>query len=87
MAKQATRRSTGADNPLDVLRAIVEKDPRASDQMILDRFRAAISDHARSASLRNAQEQILIDLVQMLKAERRATRSLQPDQLNAENDG
>ena len=87
MAKTVTRRSTGAGNALDVLRALVEKEPRASDQKILERFRAAISSQSRNASLRDAQEQILIDLVRMLKAERRATKSLRPDQLNAENDG
>jgi hypothetical protein len=38
------------------------------------------------ASLRDAQEQILIDLIQMLKAESKATKSLRPDQLNAQND-
>ena len=86
MAKKAVSRSTGAGNSLEVLRGIVENEPRASDQEILDRFRAAISAHARTASMRDAQEQILIELVQMLKAESKATKSLRPDQLNAEND-
>jgi hypothetical protein len=87
MAKARAKRATRADNSLDVLRALVEKDPRASDKIILDSFRAAISDRARSESLRDAQEQILIELVQMLKGELKSTKSLRCDQLNAENDG
>jgi hypothetical protein len=87
MAKASAKRATRADNSLEVLRALVKKDPRASDEKILDKFRAAISDRARNESLREAQEQILIEVVQMLKAELKSTKSLRPDQLNAENDG
>lgn len=87
MAKADARRATTVNNPLEILRALVEKDPRASDKKILDRFRAAISAQALSASLRDAQEKILIDLVRMLKAEQKSTKSLRPDQLDAQNDG
>ena len=59
------------NNSLEVLRALVEKDPRASDQKILDRFRGKISGQVLSASRRDAQAQIILDLIRMLKAERR----------------
>jgi hypothetical protein len=73
MAKTGT---VSRDNSLELLRTLVEKDPRARSGKILLQFRKTLSDEARSASRRDAQEKVILDLIRMLKAEREGTKSL-----------